>query len=249
MDIITVASQKGGTGKTTTSAAVSCWAMEHGLKTVVVDLDPQASLTHIFGGDGNAPGAYELLHGTPVEQLVQRRSGLPDLISASLQLASTESEFSAKPGRDFFLKKALDGAVGRWDLVVIDTPPMLGTLLINALTASNKVVIPLQIDTFAAQAIYQLMRTIEQVRTYCNQGLDTIGVLPTRYSNRTILARDLLEDLKAKCNTLGLSVLPAISESVTVRESQTMQQSLFVYAPKSKPAQDYAIAIQKILRG
>lgn len=249
MNIITVASQKGGTGKTTTAAAVSCWAMEHGLKTVVVDLDPQASLTHIFGGDGNAPGAYELLKGAPAEQLVQSCDGLPDLISASLQLAGTESEFSTKPGRDFFLRKALAGAAIRWDLAVIDTPPMLGTLLVNALTASDKVIIPLQVDTFAAQAVYQLMGTVEQVREYCNQGLNVAGVLPTRYSNRTVLARDLLEDLGEKCSALGLPLLPAISEGVAVRESQTMQQSLFTYAPKSKPAQDYAIAIQQILKG
>ena len=249
MNVITVASQKGGTGKTTTAAAVSCWAMEHGLKTVVVDLDPQASLTHIFGGDGNVPGAYELLKGTPAEQLVQSYDGLPDLISASLQLAGTESEFSTKPGRDFFLKKALAGAAGRWDLAVIDTPPMLGTLLVNALTASDKVIIPLQVDTFAAQAVYQLMGTVEQVQEYCNQDLTVAGVLPTRYSNRTVLARDLLEDLGEKCSALGLPLLPAISEGVAVRESQTMQQSLFAYAPKSKPAQDYAVAIQQILEG
>lgn len=249
MNVITVASQKGGTGKTTTAAAVSCWALEHGLKTVVVDLDPQASLTHIFGGDGNISGAYELLKGTPAEQLVQSCDGLPDLISASLQLAGAESEFSTKPGRDFFLKKALDGAESRWDLAVIDTPPMLGTLLVNALTASNKVIIPLQVDTFAAQAVYQLMSTIEQVREYCNRELIVAGVLPTRYSNRTVLARDLLEDLEEKCGTLGLPLLPAISEGVAVRESQTMQQSLFTYAPKTKPAQDYSAVIQQILEG
>ena len=249
MNVIAVASQKGGTGKTTTAAAVSCWAAEHGMKTVVVDLDPQASLTHIFGGDGNAPGAYELLKGTPAEQLIQTCNGFPDLISASLQLAGADAEFSAKPGRDFFLRKALEAAAGRWDLAVIDTPPTLGTLLVNALTAASKVIIPLQADTFAAQAVYQLMGTINQVQEYCNRDLTVAGVLLTRYSNRTILARDLQEDLEEKCAALDIQLLPPISEGVAFRESQTMQESLFTYAPKSKPAQDYESAISAILGG
>ena len=249
MEIITVASQKGGTGKTTTAAAVSCWAVEHGQRAVVVDLDPQASLTHIFGGDGNAPGAYEFLKGTPAEQLVQTFDGLPDLISANLKLAGAESEFSTQPGRDFFLKESLAVVSDRWDLVVIDTPPTLGTLLVNALTASSKAIIPLQVDTFAAQAVYQLMGTVEQVRKYCNRSLTVSGVLPTRFSSRTVLARDHMDDLAEKCAALNLPLLPPISEGVAVRESQTMQQSLFTYAPKSKPAQDYDAAIRNILGG
>lgn len=249
MNVITVASQKGGTGKTTTAAAVSCWAAEHGIKTVAVDLDPQASLTHIFGGDGNAPGAYELLTGTPAEQLAQTCDGFPDLISAGLQLAGAEMEFSSKPGRDFFLKRALEKAAGRWELAVVDTPPTLGTLLVNALTAAGKVIIPLQADTFAAQAVYQLMGTINQVREYCNHDLTVAGVLLTRYSSRTVLARELQEDLSEKCAGLKLQLLPPISEGVAVRESQTMQQSLFTYAPKSKPAQDYDAVISAILGG
>ena len=247
MNVIAVSSQKGGTGKTTTAAAVSCWAVEHGIKTVVIDLDPQASLTHIFGGDGNAPGAYELLKGTPAEQLAQIREGFPDLISASLQLAGADAEFSTKLGRDFFLRKALESAADRWELAVIDTPPTLGTLLVNALTAANKVIIPLQADTFAAQAVYQLMGTINQVQEYCNRDLAVAGVLLTRYSNRTVLARDLQEDLAEKCAALNLRLLPPISEGVAVRESQTMQQSLFTYAPKSKPAQDYEAVATAIL--
>ena len=249
MKVVTVASQKGGTGKTTTAAAVSCWAAEHGIKTVAVDLDPQASLTHIFGGDGNAPGTYELLTGTPAEQLAQICDGFPDLISAGLQLAGTEMEFSSKPGRDFFLKRALEKAGERWELAVIDTPPTLGTLLVNALTAAGQVIIPLQADTFAAQAVYQLMGTINQVREYCNHDLSVAGVLLTRYSARTVLARELQEDLAEKCAGLELQLLPPISEGVAVRESQTMQQSLFTYAPKSKPAQDYDTVISSILGG
>ena len=186
---------------------------------------------------------------TPAKLLVQSCEGFPDLISASLQLAGTDAEFSAKPGRDFFLRRALGAASGRWDLAVIDTPPTLGTLLVNALTAASKVIIPLQADTFAAQAVYQLMGTINQVQEYCNRDLTVSGVLLTRYSNRTVLARELQEDLAEKCAALELDLLPPISEGVAVRESQTMQQSLFTYAPRSKPAQDYDAVAKAILGG
>lgn len=247
MKVIAIASQKGGTGKTTTAAAISCWATEHGIKTLAIDLDPQGSLTHIFQGDGNALGAYELMKGVPAEDVFQSCEGMPDLVSASLQLAGADAEFSAKPGRDFFLKKALEPIGKRWELAVIDTPPQLGTLLVNALTASNEVIIPVQADTFAAQAIYQLLDTINQVQQYCNQGLTVSGVLLTRYSGRTVLSRDLREDLAEKCSTLGLKLFHPISEGIAVKEAQTMQQSLFTYQPKAKPAQEYDKLISGIL--
>lgn len=247
MKVIAIASQKGGTGKTTTAAAISCWAMEHEVKTVAIDLDPQGSLTHIFQGDGNAPGAYELMKGTPAGGLFQAREGMPDLISASLQLAGADAEFSAKPGRDFFLKKALEPIGARWDLAVLDTPPQLGTLLVNALTAADEVIIPVQADTFAVQAIYQLMDTINQVQQYCNRGLTVAGVLLTRYSGRTVLSRDLRDDLTEKCAALGLHLFSPISEGIAVKEAQTMQQSLFTYQPKAKPAQEYARFVSEIL--
>ena len=101
MRTIAIASQKGGTGKTTTAA-------EHGTKTLCVDLDPQGSLTHILQGDGDGPGAYEIMKGLPVDQAIQAREGLPDIIPASLQLAGADAEYIGKPGRDFFLKKALE---------------------------------------------------------------------------------------------------------------------------------------------
>lgn len=250
MRIIVVASQKGGTGKTTTAAAIACWAAEHGKKTLAVDLDPQGSLTHIFRGDGTAPGAYELMKGeAKASQICQTGEGFPDLVSASLQLAGADMEFSTKPGRDFFLRKALEGDSGRWDLGIVDTPPTLGTLLVNALTAADKVIIPLQADTFAAQAIFQLMETIGQVKQYCNRDLEVAGVLLTRYSSRTVLSRDHREDLEEKCAALNLRLLPPISEGIAVKEAQTLQQSLFAYAPKSRPAMDYCEVIKEILGG
>lgn len=240
MTIFAVSSQKGGTGKTTTAAAIATAALHAGQKALAVDLDPQGSLTHILRGNGNAPGSYEVMRGTPAASVIQRREGFPDLIPASLQLAGADAENSNKPGRDFLLQGALEPVRGLYDLIVIDTPPTLGTLLVNALTASNGVIIPVQADTFAMQSVYQLTDTIKQVQQYCNKGLTISGVLVTRYSSRTVLARDLKESLESKCAALGVHVFKTpIREGVAVKEAHTLQQSLFEYAPRSNPAQDY----------
>ena len=165
---------------------------------------------------------------------------MPDLIPASLQLAGADAENSNRPGRDFLLQGALEPVRGLYDLIVIDTPPTLGTLLVNALTASDGVIIPVQADTFAMQSVYQLTDTIKQVQQYCNKGLTISGVLVTRYSSRTVLARDLKESLESKCAALGVHVFKTpIREGVAVKEAHTLQESLFEYAPCSNPAQDY----------
>ncbi|MDE7244360.1 MAG: ParA family protein [Oscillospiraceae bacterium] len=243
MRVITVASQKGGTGKTTTSSAITSWAVSHGMKSLAIDLDPQGSLTCIMRGNGNALSSYELMKGTSAGKVIQAGTGenMPDIIPASLQLAAADAEYSTRPGRDFLLKKAIEPLHQHYDLVVIDTPPTLGTLLINALSAATEVIIPVQVDTFALQSIYQLMETISQVKEYCNSGLTVSGVLLTRYNGRAILTRDLRERLEQVCGDLGVPLFStAISEGIATKEAQTLRESLFTYAPKSKPAQDYA---------
>ena len=252
MRVITVASQKGGTGKTTTSSTISCWAAAQGMKTLAIDLDPQGSLTCIMQGNANAPGSYEFMKGMSAEQIIQSGPGgdMPDLVPASLSLAAADAEYSTKPGRDFLLKKAIDVLHGTYDLVVIDTPPTLGTLLINALSAATEVIIPVQVDTFALQSIYQLMETISQVREYCNSSLTVSGVLLTRYNGWAILTRDLRERLEQVCDDLGIPLFnTAIREGIAIKETQTLRESLFTYAPKSKPAQDYAALMGELKIG
>ena len=247
MKVLVIASQKGGTGKTTTAAAIGCWAVGHGIRTVAVDLDPQGSLTQILGGNGDLPGAYEFMKGAPVDETVQTIEKMPDLIPASLQLAGAENEFSTRPGRDFLLGRALEAVGNRWELCVLDTPPTQGTLLINALTAADEVVIPLQADTFAVQALTQLLDTIGQVQKYCNQYLNIAGVLLTRFNQRTLLTREIAEDLKNRCASLGIKVFDPIREGIALKESQSGKKSLFAYASGSKPAQDYHAFITQLL--
>lgn len=249
MRVISVSSQKGGTGKTTSAAAIAQGAVTLGLKPLLIDLDAQGSLTCISRANGSAPGSYELIKGQDVTGMIQHIDGLPDIIPASLQLAGVDAELSNRPGRDFLLKKALEPLKG-YDLVILDTAPALGTLLVNSLTAATEVIIPLQADTFAIQGLYQLTDTIQQVQQYCNQGLQITGALLTRYSPRTVLARDLRETIQERCKDLGVPLLnTTIRDGVAIREAQTLQENLFSYAPKSNPAQDYMQLLDEIKIG
>lgn len=250
MRVFSISSQKGGTGKTSTAAALATMATNRGMRTLCIDLDPQGSLTAVLRGRPTEGNTYQLLKGERVKP--QTETGVyTSVIPAALELAGLDAELANKPGRDNYLRNALEAYKEDFDLVFIDTAPTLGTLLINALTASTDVIIPVQADMFAAQSLYQLKDTIEQVRRYCNPELRVAGVLFTRYSSRTTLARNMWEStFNLAEEKLGLYCFRhQIREGVAVKEAQTLRVPLFRYAPKSNPAQDYEAVLDEILRG
>ena len=247
MRIISVANQKGGTAKTSTAHALITGATYKGKKALAIDFDPQGNLSYIMGADATRAGAYEIMKHEATAKEVIQHTEQGDIIPASLNLAGADTEFSGKPGIDFYLKAALDPLKNDYDLIVIDTPPTLGTLIINALTASTEVIIPMQADILSLQGLYQLNETISQVKSYCNNALTVGGILLTQFSDRTVLARDLRETIQDKCNELNIPLLNTVIRSgVAVKEAQTMQESLYDYAPKSKPAQDYLQLLNEI---
>ena len=244
MRIFSISSQKGGTAKTTTAAAMAAGAAMRGQKALVIDLDPQGSLTYIMGADGDAQGSYELLKEG--KAAVQACNGV-DVIPASLNLAGIDVELSQKPGRDFILREALEPIKEKYSYIILDTAPQLGTLLINALTASTDVIIPVQADVFALQGIYQLLDTIAQVQRYTNKDLQIAGVLLTRYNTRTVISRDLTESIQEKCDSFNIPLLKtAIREGVAIKEAQLMRQSIYEYAADSNATKDYITLLEEL---
>ena len=237
--IYTIAAQKGGTSKSTTAAALATGFRLQGLKTLAIDLDPQANLTYFMGGDANALGAYEFMTGTPAGQIIQHcKQG--DIIPANLRLAELEA------GKPTLLQAAIKPIKNKYDVIIIDNAPTLGALLINGLMAATDIIIPLKADATALQSLYQLADTIKAVQSK-NEALKVAGIVVTQYSKRTCLARDLLEAIQEKSAELGYRVFNTqIRTGVAVQEAQLMRASLFEYAPASNPATDYNNLIEEL---
>lgn len=244
--VIAVANQKGGQGKTTTAQAIATGAAQIGRSSLAIDLDPQGNLTFSMGGNGSDAGAYELITGELKPGQIIQRTRQGDLITASLALAGADTTFTGDT-RTTALQTAIKPIRGRYDVIVIDCPPTLNTLLINALTAADEVIIPLTADMFSLQGLYQLAQTIREAQAKHNPRLKIGGVLFVKHSTRTVLARDLTDVIKDKCRELDIPVYKTtIREGVAIREAQTQRQSIFTYAPKSKPAKDYMQLIQEM---
>ncbi len=232
--IITAAVIKGGTGKTTTCAALAQAAANAGKKVLAIDLDPQANFTFAIGADQNNPGSYALLHGTPAADLMQHTAQGIHAIAASPDL-SAERTTPASAKR---LQKALEPVKGQFDLIIIDTPPQMGELTYNALQASTGLIVPLETDTNSLQGLYHIADIAQQMQ-HSNPDLSIIGVILTRYDSRPKINRYIKSVIEEKGQEIGAPYLMEIRNGVAVREAAAMQQSLFDYAPHSKPAADY----------
>lgn len=241
--IIAVANQKGGCGKSTTAQAIATGAAQLGFKSLAIDFDAQGNLSFSMGGNSADFGILELIQGQCKPAQVIQKTAQGDIITSSPSLALAEFEGDAKTQA---LKQAIEPIKKKYDIIVIDCAPTLNHLLTNALTAADKVIIPLTADMFALAGLYQLSQSIAAVQQQ-NKRLEVAGVLFTRHNTRTILARDLTEVITGKCAEMGIPVLnTTISESVAIREAQTQRQSIFDYAPKSKPAIEYMALLNEI---
>lgn len=242
--IITAAVIKGGTGKTTTCAALAQAAANAGKKVLAVDLDPQANFTFAIGADQNRPGCYQLLNGTPAAQLVQDTEQGIHAIAASPDLATVKTT----PASAKRLQRALEPLRGHYDLIIIDTPPQMGELTYNALQAATGLIIPLETDTNSLQGLYHITDIAQQMQ-HSNPALSIIGVILTRYDNRPKINRYIRCVIDEKGQEIGAPLLMEIRNGVAIREAAAMQQSLYDYAPHSKPAVDYKKLYKTIMEG
>ncbi len=242
MQIIAVANQKGGTGKSTTAAALAQAAAAQGKKALAVDLDPQGNLSFALNADMHRGTSFDLLEGKPAARLIQRSSTGPDVIPASLNNATiSSSRGSAKR-----LRAALLPVEWGYDVIIIDTPPTAGELQYNALQAATALIIPLQAEIYSLQGLYQIAETAEQIKG-SNPALTAAGVILTRHNDRSTIARQMQENIKSAAQQMAIPFLGAIREGVAIREAQALQVSLYEYAPKSKPALDYMALYRKIM--
>lgn len=241
MQIITTAVIKGGTGKSTTAAALAQAAAEQGKKVLAIDMDPQSNLTFFIGAEQDG-GAYRLLHGAAIKEVTQRTAQGIDTIAASADLATERTA----PSSAKRLKDALATVKG-YSLIIIDTPPTIGELTYNALNAATGLLIPLETDNSSLQGLYQIADIASQMHR-SNPDLSIKGIVLTRYDSRPKINRYLREIIAEKGQEVGAPFLMAIRSGVAIREAQALQQSLFDYAPKSKAAQDYKTLFTKIMQ-
>jgi len=244
MQIITTAVIKGGTGKTTTAAALAQAAHAAGKRVLAIDLDPQANLTLFLGADQNKAGSYELLHEVEPADLIQSTEQGIDVISASPDLATEQT----KAGSVKRLQEALEPLKKSYDFIFIDTPPTMGELTFNALQASTSLLVPLETDNSSLQGLYQITDIAHQMQGH-NPDLQIKGVILTRYDNRPKINRYLREAITKAGAEAGAPFLMGIRAGVAIREAQAMQQDLYHYAPRSKPAQDYKALFEIISKG
>jgi len=242
--IISIANQKGGVAKTTTAHALAAGLHEQGKKVLLVDLDAQCNLTYIAGITKPKQTILEVLQGaepTPVP------CNVGDIIAGNSFIGNADL---GTAGKEFRLKNVLGPIANNYDYIILDTPPSLSMLTLNALTFSDKVIIPTQADIFSLQGIQQLNNTIQAVRQTTNKDLETGGLLITRYSGNTILSKDLKIVMEKAAKELGIKLFnTVIREGIAVKEAAAKREDLFTYAPKSNAAQDYSSAIHEILKG
>lgn len=244
--VLAIANQKGGVGKSTTADAIASGMSQKGKKTLLVDLDPQGNLTYTTGIDAPTLTSFELLSGdvTAKDCILSTPSG--DVIPSSPYLANSDAKLQST-GKEYRLKKSLDPIKEDYDLILLDTPPALGILTVNALTAADALLIPAQADIYSLQGIGQLYETIAAVEEYTNPMLQVLGILLTRYNGRTILSKDLSEMMEETARELGTKVYAqTIRESVTVKEAQAARENLFSYAPKASVSEDYAQFLEEL---
>lgn len=238
--VVAVANQKGGVAKTTTVASLGAALSEMGRAVLLVDLDPQACLTFSLGLDPDtvALSVHDVLLGRiPAGMAVQSTADGPDLLPATIDLAGSEALLLTRTGREFALRMALESLIDRYDDVLLDCPPSLGVLTINALTAADYVLVPLQCETLSHRGVGQLLDTVHDVQRLTNRGLQVLGVLPTIFDSRTNHAREVLADVSMR---YALDVLePPIAKSIRFAEAPAAGRSILRTARRSNGAEAY----------
>jgi len=238
--VVAVANQKGGVGKTTTAISLGATLAAYEQRTLVVDLDPQSNCTSGLGFDGaqSAVTSYNLLVGDAALTDAVHPTAFPhlSLVASVPDLAGAEVELVGMVGREFRLRDALGAAQG-FRYVLVDCPPSLGLLTVNALTAADGLVIPIQCEYFALEGVTDLLRTVDEVRRYLNPDLAIDGVLLTMYDERTNLAQQVADEVRRVFSDLVFDTV--VPRNVRLAEAPSHGRPIHAYDLRSRGAQAY----------
>lgn len=241
---ITLSNHKGGVGKTTSTINLGSALAQLGEKVLLVDLDPQANLSQSLGVREPELTIYGAIRKEYPLAPLEISKGL-DLVPSTLDLSGAEVELAAETGREYILSELLEPVKSSYDYVLIDSPPSLGLLTVNALTASDEVLIPVQAEFLAVQGLTKLSEVIDKIRARLNKNLRIGGVLVTQYDSRKVLNRQVTDTIEQHFE--GKVYETRIRDNVALAEAPTQGLDVFRYAPKSKGAEDY-LAIAKEIR-
>jgi len=247
---IAIANQKGGVGKTTTAINLAAALAQKGKRVLLADLDPQANSTISFLDIQEISlSVYDLLidHRVLWREVVKKtKVEKLDLLPSRISLAKLEGRLVGELDAPFRLKDRLDPIRRDYDVVVIDTPPTLGLITVNALVAATHLIIPIQSSYFALEGTDDLLETVERIKARPNPQLEVMGVLVTLHDRRTTLSRDIHEQI---CQVFGQKVFETtISKSVRLEESPAYRESIFTFAPTSSGAIEYANLCDEVMR-
>ena len=248
MEVVAIANQKGGCGKTTTAVNLSACLAAKGRKVLLIDLDPQGSATtHLAIGNFDNTMYEAMLGDLSLSQLTMPTEikGL-DIIPADKRLGKAEMEIAGKSiARERILKPKIQTQTA-YDFIIIDTPPTLGLITVNSLVAATNLIVPIQSSYFALEGTDDLLETFEKVRARSNPGLALLGVLITLYDRRIVIAKDSEEHIRKLFEDRVFKTI--ISKNVRLEESPAFKESIFTFAPNSRGAIEYQELAKEIIK-
>jgi chromosome partitioning protein len=245
---IAIANQKGGVGKTTTAINLSSGIAKAGKRTLLIDVDPQANATSGFGipRNTNSPNIYHalILHH-PIRNLIVRTEFLVDVVPSDRNLAGAEIELIEVPDREFLLAKAVEKIKSDYDYIILDCPPALNLLTVNALAAADSLLVPIQCEYYALEGVTELFNTMTSIRRAVNPTLKIEGLLLTMYDDRINLSSAVAADLRAFYGNLVLQTV--IPRNVRLAEAPSYGKPVIYYDPRSRGAESYFQLVQEVL--